>query len=55
MRKRTIAALVALFPCLLFAQQVNIDNILKAGKNKPFKFSGGISAGVTSYTGNEPS
>ncbi len=40
---------------MLFAQQVNVENMLNAGKNKPVKFNGGLSFGNVFYNGNEPS
>ncbi len=40
---------------LTFAQQVNVENVLNAGKNKPVRFNGGLSAGSIHYTGNEQS
>jgi hypothetical protein len=51
-----ISALTAcVIPCLTFAQQVNVENVINAGKNKPFVFNGGLSAGNVFYTGNEQS
>ena len=54
MRKKLIAAFIlSLFSGLLFAQQVSVENVLGAGKNKPVSFNGGLSAGGIHYTGNE--
>lgn len=56
MRKKLIATLIiSLFSGLLVAQQVNVENVLGAGKNKPVSFNGGLSAGNIYYTGNESS
>ena len=51
MRKIIVIFSISLFSCTIFAQ--NIENILNAGKNKPFKINGGASAGVINYSGNE--
>ena len=54
-RKISIAFFISLFSGLGFAQQVNIDNVLNAGKSKPVVFNGGLSVGSIHYNGNEQS
>ena len=52
--KKTVAIFIFnIFSCLLFAQSVNVDDVLNVGKNKPFAFNGGISAGSILYNGNQ--
>lgn len=58
--KRTTQKILLFSLCVLcalcgnvHAQSIDIENVLKAGKNKPLTFSGGISAGSIHYTGNE--
>jgi hypothetical protein len=53
--KKISTVFLCLFSILTFAQQVNVENVLNAGKNKPVRFNGGLSAGSIHYTGNEPS
>jgi len=52
-RKINIIFLISLFSSLLIAQNVNVENVLGAGKNKPLAFNGGLSAGSIHYTANE--
>ncbi|MDR1156461.1 MAG: hypothetical protein LBL04_17290 [Bacteroidales bacterium] len=53
MRKILTAVLIfGILPCRIFAQQINVENVLKSGQNKPFTFNGGLSAGNVFYSGN---
>jgi hypothetical protein len=56
MRKKLITIFITgIFSYLGFAQQVDVENVLNAGKNKPLTFNGGLSAGNIFYTGSEQS
>jgi len=52
-RKISVIFLTSLFSGLLFAQQVNIENVLGAGQNRPITLNGGLSVGGIHFTGNE--
>jgi hypothetical protein len=54
-RKILITVLLSLSACLLYSQQVNVENILSVSKNKPVSVNGGVSLGSVFYNGNEPS
>jgi hypothetical protein len=54
-RRIIILLFITLSSALGFAQQIDFDNVLKAGKSKALAFNGGLSLGSVHYIGNEQS